>query len=90
MRDRWLLGIEAIIQWQQGMTPECDDCGLFGFGQHVDRGSFGPVFMSSTVARFRHLATVFGLMPSSRLSAESEACDRCIAALTANVVVALP
>lgn len=31
-----------------------------------------------------------GLMPSSRLSCASEACDRCIAALTACVVVALP
>ena len=46
--------------------------------------------MSSTVARFRHFATVFGLIPNSRLSCASEACDRCIAALTANVVVALP
>ena len=56
----------------------------------VDRGSFGPVLRSSTVARFRHLATVFGLMLISWLNAESEAFDRCIAALTANVVVALP
>jgi PAS domain S-box-containing protein len=56
----------------------------------VERGSVGPVFMSSTVVRFRHFATVLGLMPSSRLNCESEACDRCIAALTACVVVALP
>lgn len=56
----------------------------------VDRGSVGPVFISSTVARLRHFATVFGLMLSSRLSCASEACDRCIAALTACVVVALP
>ena len=56
----------------------------------VDRGSVGPVFISPTVARFRHFATVLGLMPSSRLNCASEACDRCIAALTANVVVALP
>jgi hypothetical protein len=55
-----------------------------------DRGSFGPVFRSSTVARFRHFATVLGLIPNSRLSSESDACDRCIAALTAYVVVALP
>ena len=46
--------------------------------------------MSSTVARFRHFATVLGLMPRSRLNCESEACDRSIAALTACVVVALP
>jgi hypothetical protein len=41
----------------------------------VDRGSVGLVFISSTVARFRHFATVLGLMPSSRLSCASEACD---------------
>lgn len=56
----------------------------------VDRGSDGPVFISSTVARFRHFATVLGLIPNSRLSCANEACDRCIAALTACVVVALP
>ena len=31
--------------------------------------------MSSTVARLRHFATVLGLIPSSRLSCASEACD---------------
>ena len=41
----------------------------------VDRGSFGPVFISSTVVRLRHFATVFALMSSSRLSIASEACD---------------
>jgi len=56
----------------------------------VERGSVGPVFISSAVARLRHFATVLGLMPNSRLSCESEACDRCIAAQTACVVVALP
>ena len=35
-------------------------------------------------------ATVFGLMPDSLLSRANEACDRCIAVLTACVVVALP
>jgi glycerate kinase len=53
-------------------------------------GSVGPVFISATVARLRHFATVLGLMPSSRRSCASAACDRCIAALTACVVVALP
>jgi hypothetical protein len=38
---------------------------------------------SSTVSRFRHFATVFGLIPSSRLNCAGEACDRCTAALTA-------
>ena len=43
-----------------------------------------------TVVRLRHLATVLGLIPSSRLNVASEACDRCIAARTTCVVVALP
>lgn len=30
---------------------------------------FSPVFISSTVALVRDFATVFGLMPSSRLNA---------------------
>ena len=90
MRDRRLQGIETIVQRQQGMTPKCDDRGLFGFGQDRRSRFFRARFISSTVARFRHLATVLGMMPSSLLSAESEACDRCIAALTACVVVALP
>jgi hypothetical protein len=51
----------------------------------VERGSFGPVLKYSTVARLRHFATVLGLIPSSLLSAAIEACDRCIAALTACV-----
>jgi hypothetical protein len=66
----------------------------------VDRSSVGSVFMSSTVARFHHFATVFGLIPSSQLSCESEAFDHSghpshrwragpliIAGLTACVVV---
>ncbi len=52
--------------------------------------TLGPVLRSSTVARLRCFATVFGLRPNSRLSCASEACDRYIVALTANVVVALP
>ena len=56
----------------------------------VERASVGPVFLSSTVARLRHFATVLGLMPNPRLSCASEACDRYIAALTACVVVVLP
>ena len=47
-------------------------------------------FKSSTVVRLRHFATVLGLIPSSRLSVASDACDRCITALTACVIVALP
>ena len=39
----------------------------------VERGAFGPVLKSQTVARFRHFATVLGLMASSRFSCEIEA-----------------
>lgn len=45
---------------------------------------------SSKVSRLRHLETVLTLIPSSRLNAALVACDRCIAALTACVVVAQP
>lgn len=55
----------------------------------IDRGSDGPVFISSNVACLRHVETVLGLMSSSRLSSASEGCDHFIAALTACVVVAL-
>ena len=54
----------------------------------MERGAFDPVFKSSTVARFRHLATFFGLIPRARLSVASKACDPCIAAQTACIVVA--
>lgn len=40
----------------------------------VERGAFGPALRSLTVSRFRHLATVFGLTPSLRLSTAIEAC----------------
>lgn len=53
-------------------------------------GGFGLVFTSSTVVRLLHLPTILGVIPNSRLSDASEACDRCIAARTACVVVALP
>ncbi|NUB45623.1 hypothetical protein GEU84_014580 [Fertoebacter nigrum] len=46
--------------------------------------------LSGTVARLRRFATVMGLIPRFRLSSACEACDRCVAALTACVVVALP
>ena len=41
----------------------------------VERGSDGAVFISSTVARLRHFATVLRLMPNSLLNCASEACD---------------
>ena len=38
----------------------------------------------------RGIATVFELMPDSRLNCASDACDRGLAAVTSGVVVALP
>jgi hypothetical protein len=72
--------------WRRNATTAASSASV----KVVERGAFGPVFKSWTVVRLRHFATVFGFIPSSRLSVESEACDRCIAALTACVVVALP
>ena len=83
-------GIEAVIKgssvWRRNATMAASSASV----RAVERGSFGPVLRSSTVCRLRHFATVFGLIPSSRLSVASEAYDRCIAALTACVVVTLP
>lgn len=55
----------------------------------LERGSVGPVLLFSTVARLRQVATVSGVIPTCRLNCASDACDRCIAALTACAVVAL-
>lgn len=77
------------------LAREVGDCKLAGpVNAHkevvLERGSFCPVFKSSTVARLRRFATVLGLMPNSLLNCASESCYRCIAALTARVIVALP
>ena len=63
VRDRRLKRTETIVKRQQRVSPKRDD-----------RGSVGPTVISSNVARFRHFATVLGLIPSSRLSCASEAC----------------
>jgi hypothetical protein len=63
--------IEAIIQLQQ-CAPECDDRRLLSFGEGRGVRAFGPVFRSSTVARLRHCATVFGLIPSSRSASRAK------------------
>jgi len=39
----------------------------------AERGSFGPVLRTSTVSRFRHFATAFGLTPNSLLNSTVEA-----------------
>ena len=70
----------------------------------VERGSDGAVFISSTVARLRHFATVLGLMPSCAaidplinplsLGPQAQLRERSLRsariARTACVVVALP
>ncbi len=79
-------GIEALAAWhvvQKGEAFAREQTGRI-------RGSLGQVLRSSTVWRLLHFATVLALMPSSMLSGAIETYDRCIAALTACVVVALP
>jgi hypothetical protein len=34
VRDRRLKGVRAIVQWQQGMTPQCDDDGLLSLAEN--------------------------------------------------------
>ena len=66
MRDRRLPGIEAVVQRQKTVPSKRDAGHLLGFCQIRGRGSFGLVLRSSTVARLRHLAPVFGLHPPQR------------------------
>src|SRR5579871_4693573 len=56
----------------------------------VDRGALGPIGASWRKLRFLHLATVLRFRPYLAASSLSGAFDRCIAARTAYVVVALP
>ena len=56
----------------------------------VLRRSFGPIGISSTDSRLRHLTTVFSLIPTCLASCATEACYRCSSARTACVVLALP
>jgi len=54
----------------------------------AERTDRGPIGASSTLARVRHLRTVFLFTPYCSASSATEAFDRCIAFLTACVVVA--
>ena len=63
VRDRRLEGVETIIERQQRVSTKRHDQGFFVGESTVDRGTFGPIGRSSRLARLRHLATVFGLMP---------------------------
>jgi hypothetical protein len=89
MRDAGLQGIEAVIERQQRVLAQGATIASSSGLRTLDRIS-GPIGASTTKSRFRHFATVFALRPCRALSTAIEAFDRCIAALTACVVVALP
>lgn len=90
MRDRRLQRIEAVIQRQQRVAPECNDRCLFGFGECRRMRDLRPGLHILDCRPLAPLRDRLGVDPSDLLSAVSEACDRCIAARTAYVVVALP
>ncbi len=77
-------GVEAIIEGQQRVSTKRDDeeflLSSSSADSTVECGTLGPIRQSSGLARLRHLATVFGLIPCRSLSAWIEAFDRCIAA----------
>ena len=78
VRNGWLQGIEASEAPSSGNNVcrrKATTVASSASVRIVERGSFGPVLRSSTVWRLRHFATVFGLMPRSRLNVASEACD---------------
>ena len=84
VRNSGLQGIEAVIEWQQGMAAEGDDDRLFALAQNRRFGA-------SLVEVLRlHLTTVFGLIPWRRASALMLSSLCCIARPTACVVLALP
>ena len=78
-RIRWgIEGCRAWGQWSNGSSVCCREATTIASSVSVgtdERGSFGPVCRSSTVARFRHFAAVLRLIPSSLLGAASDACD---------------
>lgn len=53
----------------------------------LEQSTSVPLVLSSTVWRFRHLETVFALMPGSRLSSAFKAWDCCIVARMACAAV---
>ena len=67
VRDQGLQRAEAVIERQQGRAGKATTIASPALVSTAERGSVGPVFISPTVTRLRQFATVFGLMPSSRL-----------------------
>ena len=103
MRDRRLQGIETIIQRQQRVTPESDDHCLLRFGKNgltrflghglqvFDRRPLAPLRDGFGVdAQFLAQLCRAKLAPLIAGIRDCRAMDRCIAALTACVVVVLP
>ena len=89
-RNTGLQSEQAIIQRQQGVAANRDDCGLFCDGEHrrtyllrPHRGIFHGI-------SFAPLGNGFDVDPQSPGHAAFEAFDRCISARTACVVLALP
>ena len=91
MRDGRLKRVEAIIERQQRMLAEGDDERLFLGGEDGRARRLRPHRRVMDEGRASATsATVFGLRPWRAASSLIEAFDRCIAARTACVVVALP
>jgi hypothetical protein len=72
------------------MPPEGDDHRFLRLAQHGRARLSWAGLQILDAAALAPLATVLGLTPNSALNCASEACDRCIAALTACVVGAQP
>jgi hypothetical protein len=91
LRDRRLQDAETITQMQQRMAPEYNDRSFFGLGQDGRSRFFRSsleILDSGPLSPFGHRLRGAALCHAPNCA--SEACDHCRAALTANVVVALP
>lgn len=62
VRDGWLQGIKAVIQWRSVRRLNATIAASSASDRTIELGSYGPVFISSTVARLRHFATVLELI----------------------------
>ena len=89
MWNRWLQGIEAIIEPQQRVLPERSDGRLLGFCQNCGTWLLRPCLAILDCPAFAPLHDRLRIDAELRLSVASEAGDPWIAALTACVVVAI-
>lgn len=91
MRNGGLQGIEAVVQWQKGMSPKCNDHRLlFGRKNGRARGHrpHGRIQDEAALAPLGHGLWLRPYWTAIRFL--SGAFDRCIAVRMACVVVALP